>query len=855
MVKKITLMIIFSAAIINSNTTLRADTLTLSTVADFQQTEIQNGIITNLSDGEINQNFRLEPAVLTITGNALPKELYRHAGCLFADTVVVAGGMDMTNYSSEVYLNHISGNEMTSWQQGPDLPVAVRDHKICRVGNYIYSFGGRTSAAVISTIYRSPINFQDKTLGAWQAVGNLPSPLERFALVKSKGSIYIIGGANGSPVNKVYFAGVDPSFNLLAWQETTALPYVAANLGAAVHGNEIWIVGGNNGFVDVANIYTSQINLDGSLGAWIAKTNYPLPISRHIMESTGVGLIVAGGVSNGTNLKAVYWSEINEDKAIIAWKNSNLADNLFDHVGLIQTANLYLLGGRNNTTPLSQSLRMPLNTWQPWKLSTAMTDSVKFPTAITGIHNYAYYTGGLLTAPAQFTNRIYKSAFQTSGGLGSWTNGGYLPVSIQAHAGVGYNSRMYILGGNIWGEGNTNVVYYSGQIDAVPGNVTSWSFGTPLPVTMTCENFNTNSLAFNDYIYVFDRNRIYMNTINSDGSLGSAWTQNNTMPIEMGNINPVIVNGNVYVFSNTNPVRVFYAGIQLSGNLNPWQETLSLGSSFGIQGASCVYKNSILVAVNAGYEAQAEMNPDGSILCWNRWDDGIAAGPFDGRMTIFDYNNMVNIFGSLVYPLFINPLKYQTKSDIPIFFSNEKSIQNISWQSTFPTNHLSCRYRFFRQQWGPWVTAPDFATDIMINQNAQYIQLGMDIEATRKESGLINDVSINYSDIPLPTPTLEGFTSNIISEKYTYVYPNPVRSRNARFRVYTKEPAKLLLKIFTPHGQFVYSREINANGIGYVEFDWECSNIANGVYFYQVEATGLRSGIKEKVLKKLALVR
>lgn len=839
-----------------------ADTLTLSTVSDFQQAEIQNGIITNLSDGEVNQNFCLEPAVLTITSSALPKELYRHAGCLFADTVVVAGGMDLTNYSSSVYLNHIAGNDLSSWQSGPDLPVAVRDHKICRIGNYVYCFGGRTATAVISTIYRSPINFQDKTIGAWQAFGNLPTPLERFALVKSKGRIYVLGGASGSPVNKVYFTDVDPIGNLFTWQETTALPYVAANLGAAVYGDEIWVIGGNNGFADVANIYTAQINLDGSLSAWIAKTNYPLPISRHVVDSTSVGLIVAGGVSNGTNLNTIYCSEINVDAAILTWKNQNLGDNLFDHVALIKGSNYYLLGGKNNTAPLTQCLRLPLSKWQPWKITTAMTDLIKWPTTVTGIHNYAYYTGGLSGATNQWTDRIYKSRFQSFGGLNTWTSGGNLPAAMIYHAGVGYNSRMYILGGNIWDPingnmyeaGNTNAVYYSNPVDIASGNVTSWTFGTPLPVTMTSE-WVSNGLAYNDYIYIFTKKKIFTNIVNADGSLGPVWNQNNSMPMEMADINPTILNGRIYMFGNSNPVRVFYSLVEASGSIGAWNETQSLQPVFGPRGSSCSYKNTIIVATSEGTESEAVVGTDGSISRWNRWDDGVTTSGFGPRIVVMVYDKAVNIFDSMMYPIYINPLKYESRCDFLIAISNEKSIQNILWQSTFPSDQLSCRYRLFQQQWGPWVTAPDFATDILINQNAQYIQLGMDVETTRQESGLINDVSINYSDIPLPTPTLEGFKSNIISEKYTYVYPNPVRGRNARFRVYTKEPARLILKIFTPQGQFVYSREITASGIGYVEFDWECSNIANGVYFYQVEATGLRSGIKEKVLKKLALIK
>lgn len=862
MIKRTALSVLLIFGMININYLLYADTVTLTTVGDFQQAEIQNGVILNLSDGEVSQNYRLEPAVLTITSSALPKELYRHAGCIFADTVVVAGGMDMTTYSSAVYLNQIIGNDLTSWRQGPDLPVAIRDHRSCRVGNYFYCFGGRTATAVISTIYRSPINFQDKSLGVWQAVGNLPTPLERFALVKSQGKVYILGGANGSPVNKVYFTDVDPDGNLLTWRETTALPYVAANLGAVVYGDELWIIGGNNGFVDVANIYTAKINLDGSLGAWTAKTSYPLPISRHTIDVTSVGFIVVGGVSNGTNLQAIYCSEINEDNLVISWKNHNLSDNLFDHIGIISGSNCYLIGGKNNSSPLAQCLRLPLNTWQPWKVSTAMTDIIKWPTTITGIHNFAYYTGGLSGATNQWTDRIYRASFQSLGGFGSWTSSGNLPAQLIYHGGVGYNSRMYILGGNIWDPvngnifeaGNTNAVYYSNQIDSVAGNVTSWTYGTPLPVTVTSEWVN-NSLAYNDFLYVFTKDKIYQNSINGDGSLSSMWAQNTVLPLETANINPTVLNGKLYIFGKTNPVRVFFATIDPSGNLGTWQETLSLSPTFGTQGSSCVFKNTIVVEVQAGYEAQAEINVDGSISRWNRLDDSIQAGVIGPRSIVVNYNNVLNIFDSQMYPLYMNPLKYISRIDVPIILNTVKVVQNMSWQSTFPTSQIKFMYRIYNQQWEPWVEVPDFATDILINENTQYLQLGMNIETTKQNSGLLNEVNLNYSDIPLPTPTLTDFDSSIINEKYTYVYPNPVRGKQARFRVYTKEPAKLLLKIYTPQNKFVYSREITTNGIGYFEFDWECSNLANGVYFYLIEATGLSSGIKEKVLKKMAIIK
>ena len=101
----------------------------------------------------------------------------------------------------------------------------------------------------------------------------------------------------------------------------------------------------------------------------------------------------------------------------------------------------------------------------------------------------------------------------------------------------------------------------------------------------------------------------------------------------------------------------------------------------------------------------------------------------------------------------------------------------------------------------------------------------------------------------------EGFDGKIISKKTCYAYPNPSRGHVTKFRVYTKESARVEFKIFTLQSKFVWSTTIEYSQIGYNELRWNNADMANGGYFMLVKARGHETGREERVVKPFAIIK
>lgn len=93
-----------------------------------------------------------------------------------------------------------------------------------------------------------------------------------------------------------------------------------------------------------------------------------------------------------------------------------------------------------------------------------------------------------------------------------------------------------------------------------------------------------------------------------------------------------------------------------------------------------------------------------------------------------------------------------------------------------------------------------------------------------------------------PTPTAvptvqqpDDFRGQIIDARHFFVYPNPSRGTNVKFKFYLKQPAEVRLKVYTPQNKFVWE-QVNYYPIGWSEVIWNAAGMANGVYFYIGEA-------------------
>lgn len=105
-----------------------------------------------------------------------------------------------------------------------------------------------------------------------------------------------------------------------------------------------------------------------------------------------------------------------------------------------------------------------------------------------------------------------------------------------------------------------------------------------------------------------------------------------------------------------------------------------------------------------------------------------------------------------------------------------------------------------------------------------------------------------------PLPQYNDFNGQIIAPKYFYVAPNPTKGVNVNFKFFLQQAAEVEIRIYTPQGSHVLTKSFNYYPQGWNTCVWNASGMANGVYFYIVEAKA--NGVSEKLkIKKIALIK
>ncbi len=258
--------------------------------------------------------------------------------------------------------------------------------------NYIYAIGGNLSSSSTdskgsntATVYSNVISGANGALiySNWTTTVT-PLPEARgFAAsvsankfnsqVSGKGTIYVIGGLDGSgnAADTVYYAslnadGIIPDISSAGtWTATTQLPMALFAEGAAIYHGYIYIAGGNDSSgTPVANVYYAKINKDGTLGSWATLSALPAARAYHQLLAAAGSLYVIGGdsgsadpltynASSSSALSSVLYSQINiADGTLSAWANtSGLGKYREKHTAVVAGGYIVVTGGLYNGTP------------------------------------------------------------------------------------------------------------------------------------------------------------------------------------------------------------------------------------------------------------------------------------------------------------------------------------------------------------------------------------------------------------------------------------------------------------------------------------------------------------------------
>ncbi len=327
--------------------------------------------------------------------------------------------IDSTNGGAATLLGLNSG-EIGSWSTGTNTLTSARAFAATATANgYVYVIGGNdTGGTAQTTIYYSRLN-TDGSVGAWStAAYSLPSARVGATAIAYNGYLYVLGGENsaGAEQTTSYFARINADGTIGSWYTTTVLP--AARRGGSVvtaNGYMYYIGGQDSANTAVDTVYYSQINSDGTLGAWT--TNATALTGKRYMPQTVIAngyLYVTGGTDEtGARRSTVYYGSLSSTGAIASWSTAANAMPGVRAEGSAVTANgyIYTYGGRNGSVYLTSVYYSKLaadGSPGTWSTATNSLPLLRGGGSSLIVNGYMYMIGGYNGTTA--TNTVYYSS-------------------------------------------------------------------------------------------------------------------------------------------------------------------------------------------------------------------------------------------------------------------------------------------------------------------------------------------------------------------------------------------------------------------------------------------------------------
>ena len=157
--------------------------------------------------------------------------------------------------------------ERDVWEDGPAVPVYVRESQLVGLGEDLYVLGGSGYTGPSSRAYRL-----DVRTGRWGELPRLPEPRASGGAAMLDGVIYVIGGVNAYGTAATSWA-FDPSGG--SWREIAPLPTPRHHLAVATYEHKVCAAGGRGG-VAKADIAFECYDPKGN--SWVQMPGLPVAL-------------------------------------------------------------------------------------------------------------------------------------------------------------------------------------------------------------------------------------------------------------------------------------------------------------------------------------------------------------------------------------------------------------------------------------------------------------------------------------------------------------------------------------------------------------------------------------------------
>lgn len=223
-----------------------------------------------------------------------------HTCATWRNFVYVLGGVYVdeegsTGQSDQVWVAEVlEDGTLSPWRQTESLPEPRQSGAAMLLGDRFYYLGGQNRRE----IYSAKIHV-DGLLGPWEEVGKLPTTLSSSFVFFDRGSLFAVGGnlVHGQKSDRCYRAPITPEGLVGEFRRTESLPEPSSAANALRVGNQIILVGGNQG----ERIYRSSVAPDLHLADWESVGAMPREgMSEFQTVRVGTNVFVLGGIILGT---------------------------------------------------------------------------------------------------------------------------------------------------------------------------------------------------------------------------------------------------------------------------------------------------------------------------------------------------------------------------------------------------------------------------------------------------------------------------------------------------------------------------------------------------------------------------
>lgn len=604
-----------------------------------------------------------------------------------------ATGGPCTSYNNDAQYTTVKpAGELLGFSTTNAITTARVGHATVAYNGFIYAIGGCINVSggsgsttncttATSSIEYGTINANGTITWNGTTTG-INNARWGISAVAYNGYLYVVSGCNVGALgscsrqNNTFWAPINADGTIGTMTTDTDGFQVRSYYGLAAYNGYLYTVGGDTADnTQRTSVQKTQIQTDGSVGAWSNETSLPVA-TRDLQVAAYNGYLYAyinnSGLysiavnSNGT-LGASWANQING--SAVAGNSNMIIDR--GHVYVVHATGARIIdygrltanGGVTNATGGTGTLTAAAP-------SPNMTNPHDWSSSVAGYNGRIYTVSGCsgstgdncdsVTASVEYAeinnggNGLATGAFTSTD---PWSSGRF------GHASVVQNGYMYISAGKYIEDNgvlaNTRDAVASiqiGTIDTITGNVSSWGFTTPLPSARIYHQM----VAVNGYMYViggedgnFNRqNTVWRATINaSTGALGT-WDVLTAFPQALGDHSAVVIGSTIYVIGGINsggtPLDTVYrATVDGSGNLGSWTTTTNLPSARRLHKAVTM-NGKIFITGGINTDAVSDLYSD--ILVADVAADGsVGAWRFAGTMPSRRHSHVAAVSNGYLY--------------------------------------------------------------------------------------------------------------------------------------------------------------------------------------------------------------